>query len=250
METGAGLDLDFAVRFLTITLIDLALSGDNAVVIGMAAASLPRGRRPLAIAGGAGLAILLRVVLTTVATLLMQIPLLSAAGGLVLFWVAWRLLAIDTSGPKEQATAGASTTTAFRQAITLIVMADVTMSVDNVLAVAGAAHGNIALLVAGLVLSMPLLMTTGGAISMLIDRFSWLVYAGAAAICMTGTRMVIEDSVVATALPLPGPLALVVSIALGLLVPYVFARRHARDRSLAGPNPANVAEHTAPDGEL
>ena len=82
---------DVVLRFLSITLIDLALSGDNAIVIGMAAASLTRKKRKWAIVFGGGLAILLRILLTTIATLLMQIPLLSAIGGCVLFWVAWKL---------------------------------------------------------------------------------------------------------------------------------------------------------------
>src|SRR4030043_1240163 len=116
---------DFAVRFLTITLIDLALSGDNAIVIGMAAASLPRKQRKWAILGGSGLAILLRVVLTTVATYLMTFPFISAVGGLVLFWVGWKLLRID-NGEHEENTGDtkARLNKNLRQAIFLIITAD------------------------------------------------------------------------------------------------------------------------------
>ena len=136
---GFSWSWDFVVRFLSITLIDLALSGDNAIVIGMAAASLPRQRRKWAIIIGGGLAILLRIILTTIATLLMQVPLLSAVGGCVLFWVTWRLLKTDVGGTEEEKKAKEAQN--FRQAIILILTADFMMSIDNVIAVAGTAHG-------------------------------------------------------------------------------------------------------------
>lgn len=214
------LDPDFVVRFLSITLIDLALSGDNAIVIGMAAAALPRGQRRWAILGGSGLAIGLRVALTAIATLLMTIPLLSTVGGIVLFWVAWRLLKIDT-GDEGQSETGPSAKN-FRQAILLIVTADITMSTDNVIAVAGTANGDVVLLVAGLLISMPLLMATGGAVSMLIDRFRWLVYLGAAAICFTGARMLLDSEPLHTGLGLAPPAVLIASLVLAAGLPLGF----------------------------
>lgn len=222
---------DFVVRFLSITLIDLALSGDNAIVIGMAAAALPRGQRRWAILGGSGLAIGLRVALTAIATLLMTIPLLSTVGGVVLFWVAWRLLKIDT-GDEGQSETGASAKN-FRQAILLIVTADITMSTDNVIAVAGSANGSIVLLIAGLLISMPLLMVTGGAISMLIDRFKWLVYVGAGAICFTGARMIFEDVLIESRLGLHGLAILAISLTIGVVFPIAFYWAHSGRRELA-----------------
>ncbi len=226
---------DFVVRFLSITLIDLALSGDNAIVIGMAAASLPRQRRKWAIIMGGGLAILLRIILTTIATLLLQIPLLSAVGGCVLFWVTWRLLKTDVGGTEEEKKAKEAQN--FRQAIILILTADFMMSLDNVIAVAGTAHGHIVLLIAGLLLSMPLLMTTGGAISMLIDKFKWLVYLGAAVISFTGTRMIFEDRFIESKFPVPTAIILTVSILIGLAVPALFVwLNHRKTKSLAAEN--------------
>ncbi len=216
-----ALSWDIVARILTITLIDLALSGDNAIVIGMAAASLPRRQRPWAIAGGAGLAIVLRISITAVATLLMMIPLLSAAGGCVLFWIAWRLLSIDTAATEGDDGKGHGAAT-LREAILIIVAADVTMSIDNVIAVAGSAHGNIALLFFGLLVSIPLLMTTGGFISVLIARFKGLVYLGAGAICLTGMRMILEDSVVDGHLKLPELTSLAIGLATGIAVPLTF----------------------------
>ncbi|MBI2957806.1 MAG: TerC family protein [Chloroflexi bacterium] len=213
---------DFVVRFLQITAIDLVLSGDNAIVIGMAAASLPRGKRKFAIVMGGGVAIFLRIALTTIATLLMKVPLLSAIGGLVLVWVAYKLLRLDTSAHDHDKDHEVKAASNFRQAILLILTADFMMSLDNVIAVAGAAHGNIGLLIAGLVLSMPLLMTTGGAISMLIDRFKWLVFVGAAAIVFTGARMVLEDTYIEDLLKLHQAAVIGASIAVGLAIPAFF----------------------------
>jgi len=213
---------DIVLRFLSITLIDLALSGDNAIVIGMAAASLPRQKRTWAIVFGGGLAILLRIFLTAIATLLLQIPLLSAVGGCVLFWVAWKLLRLDVSDTEKEEAKKARQAENFRQAIILILTADFMMSLDNVIAVAGTAHGNIVLLIFGLLLSMPLLMTTGGAISLLIDRFEWLVFLGAAVIVFTGTRMIFEDRFIESLFPVPMFLILAISVVVGIAVPGIF----------------------------
>ncbi|MBM3118667.1 MAG: YjbE family putative metal transport protein [Chloroflexi bacterium] len=217
-----GWNWDIVLRFLSITLIDLALSGDNAIVIGMAVASLAREKRKWAIMFGGGLAILLRILLTATATLLMQIPLLSAIGGCVLFCVAWKLLRLDVSETEREEEQKAKQAKNFRQAIILILTADFMMSLDNVIAVAGTAHGNIVLLIFGLLLSMPLLMTTGGAISLLIDRFKWLVFLGAAVVVFAGTRMIFEDRFIESKFLLPMAIVLTVSIFIGIAVPALF----------------------------
>lgn len=222
---------DFVVRFLSITLIDLALSGDNAIVIGMAVASLQRRQRKWAIVFGGGLAILLRILLTSVATLLMRIPLISAIGGGVLFWVVWKLLRTDiVEDEEEKAAKGAQN---FRQAIFLIVAADFMMSLDNVIAVAGSASGDIILLIAGLLISMPLLMTTGGMISLLIDKFKWLVFLGAGVIGFTATRMILEDKFIAGRLQLLPLLTILVSVLIGIAVPLTFVLINRRKATLS-----------------
>jgi YjbE family integral membrane protein len=221
---------DFVIRFLNITLIDIALSGDNAIIIGMAAASLPRGKRKWAIIIGGFLAIALRIALTSVATILMLVPYLSATGGLVLMWVVYRLLKIDVSESEEQKKAKEAAN--FRQAIILILTADFMMSLDNVIAVAGSAHGNIVLLVAGLLLSMPLLMVAGGAVSALIDKAKWLLYVGAAAISFTAARMILEDRLIAGSLELHGGIVVAISVVAAVLLPlgFVYAPRLAPRR--------------------
>lgn len=213
---------DFVLRFVSITLIDLALSGDNAIVVGVAAASLARERRKWAIVFGGGLAIVLRILLTTIATLLMQIPLLSAIGGCVLFWVAWKLLRLNVSEAETEEEQKEKQARNFRQAIILILTADFMMSLDNIIAIAGTAHGSIILIIFGLLLSMPLLMTTGGAISLLIDRFKWLVFLGAAVIVFAGTRMIFEDRFIESRFPVPLAIVLTVSIFIGIAVPALF----------------------------
>lgn len=229
----SGLEISFTwdtlVRFLSIALVDLALSGDNALVIGMAATSVPRERRKWTIIFGGGLAILLRIALTSIATFLLLIPLLSAIGGCVLFWVAWKLLRVDAGENEEEKKVKASQN--FREAILLIVTADFMMSLDNVIAVAGSAHGDIPLLIAGLLLSMPLLMTTGGAISLLIDKFKWLLFLGAAVITFTGTRMIFEDKFIESRLPASMPVIIIVAVLVGIILPLIFIwinRRRAR----------------------
>ena len=212
---------DFVLRFLSIALIDLALSGDNAIVIGMAAAALPRQKRKWAIIFGGGLAIVFRIILTSIATLLLRISLLSAVGGCVLFWVAWRLLRLDVEKDEDEGGKAKQAST-FRQAIILIVTADFMMSLDNVIAVAGSAHGDILLLILGLLMSMPLLMTTGGAISLLIDKFKWLVFLGAAVIVFTGTRMIFEDKFIAAHLHVPSIVVMAVSACVGIGVSGLF----------------------------
>jgi len=174
-----------------IVLIDLALSGDNAVVIGMAAHRLPLRQRRQAILIGGAAAIALRIALTAVAALLLRIPVLRLAGGLLLIWIAFKLLKEE-----EESHDGLKVARTMREAIVTILLADLVMSADNVLAVAGASAGNITLLLFGLLFSMAILMWMGSVIANLLNRFSWLSYVGAAVIAWTGALMIFEDPVV------------------------------------------------------
>jgi YjbE family integral membrane protein len=192
-------------RIVQIVLIDLVLSADNAVVIGMAAHPLPPRQRRMAIFFGGGVAILLRVVLTGVAAILLGLPALKAIGGVLLLWIAFRLLEREDTGHSE--IRAAST---LRAAITTILIADVVMSLDNVLGVAAASNGDIALLIFGLLVSMAIVMLGGGLFADLIDRLWWLAYVGAAVIAWTGAEMIQEDALVSGLADLP--LALEISV--------------------------------------
>jgi YjbE family integral membrane protein len=185
-------------RILQIVLIDLVLSGDNAVVIGMAARPLPRRQRRLAILFGGGAAIVLRITLTAVAALLLGLPALRAIGGLLLLWIAVRLLQ-----PDEHADGGARAASTLVGAIGTILLADFIMSLDNVLGVAAASHGDLPLLLFGLILSMAILMVGGSVFAEVIDRQWWLAYLGAAVIAWTGADMLQEDDLVLQVVRLP-----------------------------------------------
>jgi YjbE family integral membrane protein len=178
----------FWISMFTIVLSDLLLSGDNAVVIGMAARRLPKEQRKRAIIIGSGIAVILRASLTTVAAYLLHIPFLMTAGGLLLFFIAGKLVIGDTHD-KTQVEAGGT----FRSAIKTIIVADIVMSLDNVMAVAGAAHGNVWLVLFGLALSIPLLMWGSGFVARFIARFPFILYLGGAVLGYIAGDLVIHD---------------------------------------------------------
>jgi YjbE family integral membrane protein len=181
----------FLYSVLGIILIDVVLSGDNAVVIGMAAHRLPMHQRKIAIVIGGAAAIVLRIVLTYVALRLLQVSGLKFAGGLLLIWIAFRLLKQEEEGAE-----GIKAANSMSGAILTILVADLVMSTDNVLGVAAASHGDATLLLFGLVLSMAILLWMGNMVASLINRFGWLSYVGAAVIVWTGAIMVFEDPLV------------------------------------------------------
>jgi YjbE family integral membrane protein len=183
--------MHFLSSILGIVIIDLVLSGDNAVVIGMAAHRLPIQQRRRAIVIGGGAAIVLRIVLTATAALLLKISGLQLFGGLLLIWIAFRLLKEE-----EESHEGLKVAGSMREAVLTILIADLVMSTDNVLAVAGASQGDVGLLLFGLIVSMIILMWFGSMVANLINRFSMLAYIGAAVIAWTGALMVFKDPVV------------------------------------------------------
>ncbi|MCJ7833018.1 MAG: TerC family protein, partial [Deltaproteobacteria bacterium] len=179
---------DFLVGFLSIVLIDLILAGDNAVVIAMAVRSLPRKQRLRGIAFGAGVAVILRVILTFFAAQLLQIQFIKFIGGAVIVWIAVKLFV--EGAPDEEVKKEAKT---LLQAIWVIIIADLTMSTDNILAVAGASKGNLFLLLFGLSLSIPFVVFTSNLLAMLMDKYPWFIYLGAAILGRVGGEMMISD---------------------------------------------------------
>ena len=188
-------DLQFLSGLLSIVLIDLILAGDNAVVIAMAVRSLPPKQRRKGIIFGAGAAVVLRVLLTFFVAQLLQVPYLKIIGGLLILWIAVKLFIEgmpDENDDGEAATIG--------QAIKLIVIADLTMATDNMLAVAGASHGNLFLLLFGLGLSIPFVVLTSNLLSMLMDKYPVIIYFGAAILGKVGGEMLITDPFTVTLL--------------------------------------------------
>lgn len=182
--------LEAIVALGQIVILDLVLSGDNAVVIGMAARSLSEKNRRRAIIVGGGAAIGLRILFTALAAVLLDIPYLHAFGGVLLLWIAYTLLR-PGHGNDEVNEAGS-----LGEAIRTIIMADVVMSLDNILAVGGASHGNLALLLFGLGLSIPLLMFGSDLVARLLNRLPILVYIGVLVLIATAVRMIAEDDLV------------------------------------------------------
>ena len=178
-------------RFLGILAIDLILSGDNAVVIALAVRQLKGDTRRKAIILGATGAVLLRLFFAAIVTFLLQIPLLQAVGGALLLWVAWKLVHDSPGGEENEVQAGGN----LWEAIRIIIIADVVMSLDNVVALVGVSGGNLALLVFGLALTIPLIIWGSTLLTALLDRWRWLVYVGAGILVYVAAEMLFGDPV-------------------------------------------------------
>lgn len=189
---------DIFAAIAGIALVDIVLSGDNALVIGAAAGKLPRTQRLIAIIWGGLGAVILRILLAIAATELLRVPLLQAAGGVVLFFVAIRLLLPEREQQQRKAS------DRLWPAIVTILLADVTMSLDNVIAVGALAAGHIELLIGGIMLSMLLLFIASTVIARLMDYFSWLLDVAALVLGWTAANLILEDPIVGARLnPIP-----------------------------------------------
>jgi len=183
--------MHFLLSGLSIVLIDLLLAGDNALVIAMAVRALPPRERRIGIMGGAAVAVVLRIGLTVVAARLLEIDYVKLAGGLLILWIAYKVL-VDASAEPDAAPAPHR----FWQAIWYIVVADLTMSTDNILAIAGASHGNNWLIVFGLALSIPFVVMSSNLLSKLMDRYPATIYLGAGLLGKVGGDMIMTDGFV------------------------------------------------------
>lgn len=173
-----------------VLVIDVALAGDNAVIVGMAAAGLPARQQSRAILLGIGAAAVLRIIFAVLAVQLLAVPGLTFAGGLLLLWVCWRMYR-DLRRTHTEATGGAARKTLW-QAMVQITLADVSMSLDNVLAVAGAAAGHLRVLVVGLLVSVVLMAVAAKLIARLLERFAWIAWVGLAVVVFVALRMLWE----------------------------------------------------------
>lgn len=179
------------VAFLQVVLIDVTLAGDNAVVIGMAVRSLSGAQRQKAILAGVGLAAIIRILLALVAVRLLEIVGLTLAGGFLLLWVCWRMYremrenhANDDTGPAPPGSLG--------KAIFRILIADLSMSLDNVLAVAGAAREHPGILIAGLALSVLLMGLAASVIARLLDKYKWISWVGLLIVLAVAIELIVK----------------------------------------------------------
>jgi YjbE family integral membrane protein len=214
-----GLDYAALAALLQVIMIDLVLAGDNAIVIGMAAAGLPPLLRKKAILIGILAATVLRIVFALATTWLMQIVGLILLGGVLLLWVCWKMYrelvttehqmheaeeALSGVDENSDGTVGAKTGgKTLRQAVTQIIIADVSMSLDNVLAVAGAARDHLWALIFGLALSVVMMGAASAVIAKLLNKFKWIAWVGFIIILFVAVRMVYEgaDEVLGHTLP-------------------------------------------------
>lgn len=205
-----------------ILMINLVLSGDNAMVIAMASKDLPEKQRKTAVWWGAAGAVILRCVLTFVAVLLLKIPYIQAGGGILLLWIAFKLLL------EEEEDLRIAEASSVSKSIRTILVADFIMSLDNVLAIAGLAKGDLALIVIGIALSIPIVVWGSGLIVGWLHRFPLLVFIGAYILAFTAGDMMLQDAKLGTMLSflLPSTHS-ILPIALGILVVVtgVFKRR-------------------------
>jgi YjbE family integral membrane protein len=211
---------------LHVIAVDLALSGDNTLVIGLAARGLPPRQRRWAVAGGTAAAVALRVSLTLVAAALLRVPYLHLVGGALLLAVAVRSVGEAEAG----AAVAAPAPTGVFSAVATIVAADATMSLDNVLAVAAAAGEDPALVALGLALSVGLMAVAGNAVAALLGRVPWLALAAAAVVAWTGALLALRDPAVPVLAGAGGIVAALVALA-AVGVPVLLhrwkRRRHA-----------------------
>ena len=215
---------------LAIVLIDLVLAGDNAIVIALAARSLPDNLRRRAVLWGTVGAIVVRAAMTLVVVWLLQVPGLMLVGGLGLVWIAYRLLA-----PAEGSHGHGAPVASFWAAMKTIVVADALMGVDNVLGVAGAAHGSFDLVVVGLLLSVPIMVAGSALVLKLIDRYPVITYLGAGVLAFTAAKMITSEPLLDAVFDphLWARLALYAALVIGVLLAGRWAVRRAAQAQTA-----------------
>ena len=200
------LDTEFLLRVLSIVMIDLTVSGENALVIALAVRSLPRRQQLQGRIWGTVGAVVLRIALIFVVTYLLGVPFLLIVGGVLLIWIAVRLVRQSSDHEPDVREAGS-----LRAAIWTIIVADAVMSLDNVLAVAGAAHGHFVLALFGVALSLPIVVFGSGLVGAMMARWPWIIYLAGGVLGYIGGEMIVRDpiakswlghGVIATALPL------------------------------------------------
>lgn len=226
------LSWEFMARFLSITILDLTLAGDNAVVIGMAVRSLPEKQRNKGIFWGAFGAVALRVACTFVVAQLLLIPLLQFGGGILLLWIAWKLI---MNPPGEGEGENIKAASGLFDAVKIIIMADMIMSLDNMLAVGAASHGSFFLLMFGLGLSIPIILFCSAMVAKMMNKWPWLVYVGAGILGWVAGEMIVGDKLISPYLHFGGKVvhyAIPAVLAAGIVVlGKMFEKKAGHDES-------------------
>jgi len=207
-------ETEFFARLGTSVVIDLMLAGDNALVIALAVRSLPKRQQLLGRVFGTAGAVLLRIMLIALAITLLRIPFLQLVGGLLLVGIAFRLVR-PTAGEGERVRQGSS----LHSAIGIIIVADLVMSLDNVLGVAAAAHGDMRLVVLGIALSIPIVVWGSGLLARLMNRVPWIIWLGGAVLGYVAGDMILDDEALRSLLGAArAPFAQIIPIALATVL--------------------------------
>lgn len=235
MITALHVLLRTLARFGLIAVIDLSLSGDDALVIAMAARDVPPKWRRITVILGAVCSVALQVTFAAVISLILGVPLVHAAGGLLLLWIAWKLVMPQKEEGSREAKVGSS----IMHAVRIIVLADISLSLDNVLALVAVSKGNLFFLGGGLLLSACVLLWGAVWLSGLMQRFVWLVYVGGFILLWVAMGMILEDKIIEDVLPpdvisAETPIHIGLVAILGLLAWFYLRLRHT---SLEGSGP-------------
>jgi YjbE family integral membrane protein len=182
---------EFWLRLASISVLNLLLSGDNALVIALAVRTLPRRQRIAGQLWGALGAVVLRLIFVGIVSALLRIPFLQFVGGAVLVWIAVKLVR-----PEGEGEGNVRPGTSLLEAVWIIIVADVTMSLDNVLAIAATAHGDFVLVVIGIALSLPIVVWGAGLLARLMNRYIWIVWLGGGLLGYVAGEMMLEDPLV------------------------------------------------------
>lgn len=210
---GLAISSGATLALLKIVAIDIILSGDNAVVIAMATRNLPKEQQNKAIFWGTGGAVILRILFAAIFVYLLKIPFVNLIGGALLLYIAYKVL---VQGEEE---GHVKSSTGFMAAIGTIIMADVVMSLDNVVAVAGAADGHIGMVALGVAISIPIMIFGSKFIVKAMNRYSWIAYVGAGILAWTAGEMLMKDKGLTNFLHLEhGPVTYLITIVLVILV--------------------------------
>ncbi|MNO57676.1 Integral membrane protein TerC family protein [compost metagenome] len=225
----------FFVSLINIIFIDLILAGDNAIVIGMAAKRLPHSVQKKAILYGTAGAVILRIVATIIVVWLLGIPWLHAIGGVMLIFIAYKVLADDDSHESVEAKES------LWPAVRTIIIADAAMGLDNVLAVAGASGQHIVLVVLGLLISVPIVVWGSTIFIKLLNRYPWIAYVGAAVLAYTAAHMITQEPKFRGFFadkPVLQYLLIAIVIAVVLLAGYLKKRNQRNERDKTESQPA------------
>ncbi|MBE7106645.1 YjbE family putative metal transport protein [Bacillus cereus] len=186
--------LEFLSALLSIVIIDLVIAGDNAIVIGLIAKKLPKKQQKKAIFWGTVGAVIIRTLATLIAVWLLKIPGLLLVGGILVIWIAFKLVALTENPEEKNVTSKNSLWTAIRA----IIIADIVISLDNVLAVAGASHGSFLLVFLGLLISIPIVIFGSSLFIIFVDRFPFIIYIGGGVIAWTAAKMIMHEPLLKT----------------------------------------------------